>query len=80
MPNEMERVKLWKKSLPSLLKPDPVIDWLGLASQYELTGAGILNVIHYASLKSFSRSDEYLRKEDLLEGIVKEFRKEEKSV
>lgn len=80
MPDETERMKLWNKSLPSMIKPEPSIDWFSIASKYALTGAGVLNVIHYATLKSLSRQDEYLRQTDIFDGIRKEFRKEEKSV
>jgi hypothetical protein len=80
MPNDMERMSLWKKSLPQLLQPEKEIDWFTLASKYDLTGAGILNVVHYATLKSFSRNDECLRLHDLLEGVRREFGKEEKSI
>jgi hypothetical protein len=34
--------------------------------------------MHYAALRSFSRNDATLYESDLVEGIRKEFRKEEK--
>ncbi|MER3497139.1 MAG: hypothetical protein C4308_00115 [Chitinophagaceae bacterium] len=80
MPDEMERLKLWKKSLPASLQPDPSIDWFDISSKFELTGSGILNVVHYATLKSYSKQDGFLRKEDILAGIRKEFSKDERSV
>ena len=78
MPNANERMRLWQGSIPASLQPEPSIDWMKLASAYEITGAGILNVMHYAALRSFSRHENTLHESDLVEGIRKEFRKEEK--
>lgn len=78
MPNANERLRLWQGSMPATLKPEPDIDWTQLAAQYEITGAGIVNVVHYAAIRSFARKDAYLRFNDLTDGIRKEFRKEEK--
>jgi hypothetical protein len=78
MPNANERMRLWQGCIPASLQPEPAIDWMKLASAYEITGAGIVNVMHYAALRSFSRNDATLYESDLVEGIRKEFRKEEK--
>jgi SpoVK/Ycf46/Vps4 family AAA+-type ATPase len=79
-PSSSERLKLWQKTLPCLYKPEPSINLQELADKYELNGAAILNVMHYASLKSSSRKDQLIRRDDIIEGIRKEFRKEERSV
>jgi hypothetical protein len=50
-----------------------------LARQYELTGAGILNVVHFAILQSYARNDGLLCQSDLIDGIKKEYLKEDKS-
>jgi SpoVK/Ycf46/Vps4 family AAA+-type ATPase len=80
MPNATERLALWKKSLPEQLLATNDLNLIELADKYELSGAAILNVVQYAALKSYSRSDEYIRPYDLVEGIRKEFRKEERSI
>ena len=79
MPNANERMKLWQHSVPATLPPEELLDWKSISAQYEITGAGIINVMQYAALKSFARNDERLRQHDVLEGIRKEFRKEEKA-
>lgn len=79
-PNASERLKLWQKTIPAAYKPEPSVDLQELAEKYELNGAAILSVIHYACLRSISRTDEYLRYIDLKEAIRKEFRKEERSM
>jgi len=80
MPNAQERFDLWKKTLPASLAIDKSVDLADLADQYELSGASILNAIHYAALQSFSRNDGLLFHADLLDGVKKEFLKEEKSI
>jgi len=80
MPNAMERLNLWQNTLPPSLSHDKSINLKELADQYELSGASILNVVHYAALRSYSREDGILFHADLIEGVRKEFLKEEKSV
>jgi hypothetical protein len=79
-PNAGERLTLWQKTLPASLKAEPVINLREIADKYELTGAAILNIIHYASLQAISKNDEFIRNQDIIEGIRKEYRKEERTM
>ncbi len=79
-PNAAERLQLWEKSLPALYKPEPKINLKELADKYELTGAAILNVVYYATLKAASRNDEFVCHADLIEAIRREYRKEDRSI
>lgn len=79
-PNADERLALWKKAMPEAYQPEPTIDLKKIADKYELNGAAILNIVHYAALKAVSKSDEYLRFEDIIEGMRKEYRKEERTM
>jgi hypothetical protein len=80
MPNAQERLKLWEKAFPASCGPEPTILLKDLADKYELTGAAILNIIHYAALQSISKNDQYIRLSDLIEAIRKEYRKEERTM
>lgn len=81
LPNVQERIKLWEKALPASIPLESAEIIPDLARSYEVTGAAILNIIQYASLKSLSREGEnILRFSDIMEGLKKEFRKEDKSV
>ena len=80
MPNSQERLKLWKQSLPASVQHHSGLELMQLAEAHEISGASILNIVQYASLKALSREDKMLRQEDLLHGIKRELRKEEKSV
>jgi SpoVK/Ycf46/Vps4 family AAA+-type ATPase len=80
MPSASERQKLWQGCVPASLPAEEALLWKDIAAQYEITGAGIVNVMHYAALRAFARGDEHLRRHDVIEGIRKEFRKEEKAI
>ncbi len=79
-PKPSERLKLWQKTLPAGYKAESTVNLNELAEKYDLNGAGILNVIHDATLKSASRNDQYIRHADIIEAIRKEYRKEERSM
>ena len=79
-PSATERLILWQKTLPASLPPEPAVSLSTLSDKYELSGATILHVVHFATLKALARADNFLRLADLLEGIKREYRKEEKTV
>lgn len=79
-PNANERLQLWEKSMPSLYKPETLVNLKELAEKYELTGAAILNIVYHAALKAVSRNDEFIRQADIMEAIRREYRKEERSI
>jgi hypothetical protein len=80
MPDYKERLALWKKSMPSKLEIDPALKLDELANKYEITGAAILNVMHYAMLKTIAADDGFIRQKDIIEGIRRELRKAEKTI
>ncbi len=80
MPGPADRLTLWRKSLPAGLTPAGDVDLPALAKAYELSGASILNTVQFAALQAYARNDDTLLGSDLVEGIRKEFMKEEKSI
>ena len=80
MPGPADRLTLWRKSLPSGLTLAPDVDLSALAKSYELSGAAILNSVQYAALQAYARGDDILTGSDLVDGVRKEFMKEEKSI
>lgn len=80
MPNAQERLRLWKQSLPVSITHNGRLELNALSEAYEISGASIINIVQYASLKALSREDKTLHHEDLLNGIKRELRKEEKSM
>jgi SpoVK/Ycf46/Vps4 family AAA+-type ATPase len=77
-PNAAERLQIWKTTIPSKASLAENVDLTGVASKYELTGSSIVSIIHYASLQAISRNSNTILKRDILEGIQREYEKEEK--
>ena len=79
-PQAKERLHLWKKSFSpaSCIPSDKELE--RLAQQYEISGGGIINVVHYASLMALNRNDLSIDLEDIITGIKKEYSKEGKTV
>lgn len=80
MPGLSERLALWKGCKPASIAVDDSMDWMQISNAYELSGASIVNIIQYAGIRALSRPDKVIRKEDILDGIRREFRKEEKNM
>lgn len=80
MPNSSERLTLWQKSLPSTLYLDQTINLHDISSKYELSGASILNAVQYITLRCFSTQKNTITYDNLLEGIRREYMKEEKTL
>jgi hypothetical protein len=76
MPRASERVSLWHKALPSKARfaSDIVVE--DLASQHELTGAMIMNVMRYACVSAIERGESLVRRSDLTVGIRRELAKD----
>lgn len=78
MPRASERLKLWQQSLPTDMQLAADVQLKQLSERYELSGASIVNIVHYCCLNALSRSVLTLTNEDLRAGIAREFGKEGK--
>ncbi len=79
-PRASERLLLWQKAMPTAVNLNPDVDLRGLAEQYELTGADIVNVIHFCCLQAMAQQSNSLTREDLISGIQRELQKLKKSI
>jgi len=80
MPRPEERHKIWTMAFPPQLTIDADIDWLGVAARYELSGAGILNVIQYCAVEALADGSLKVNIELLESAVFREFAKEGKIV
>jgi AAA+ superfamily predicted ATPase len=78
MPGTAERFEIWKAAIPpkALLAND--VDLMAIAGRYELSGSSIVSVIHYASLQTIYNNSNTILKQYIIEGIKREFEKEER--
>ncbi|MEO9871514.1 ATP-binding protein [Ekhidna sp.] len=80
MPEQAERLELWKRGFSEHCELDIAVDLDQLAKSYELAGGSVMNVIRYGSLMALNRNSNNIRLEDLKKGIQKEFLKEGKTI
>lgn len=80
LPNAAERVLLWQRSLPEKAQLAPDVSIEHLAHRYELSGAAILNIIQFSSLRALGRQEPTLSAYDLTEGIKLEYQKDGKLI
>lgn len=80
MPRPEERCKIWSRTFPPQIRIAQDIDWQHVAARYELTGAGILNVVHYCSVELLASESNLLDLKQLEFAIQREFIKEGKIV
>ena len=79
-PEEKERLAIWKINIPKNVRLDNDIRLEEIAAKYEVNGANILNIVHYACLKTLERKSKTISSSDLLKGIQKEYLKEGKMI
>jgi SpoVK/Ycf46/Vps4 family AAA+-type ATPase len=79
-PSATERLFIWKNNIPQKVKLHPEINLDEIARKYDVNGANIVNIIHFACLKTLESSSKTIRLSDLLTGIQKEYVKEGKMI
>ncbi len=79
-PDEHQRLQLWKKAFTSPCQLTPDVSLPKLAAEHAITGAAIMNVLHYCSLRALSRGNTEITLPDIKYGIRKEMHKEGKIV
>lgn len=75
MPKPEERFKLWKNGFSDKCKLEEKIDLNQIASNYELAGGSIINIIQYCSLMALNKNTNIIVLKDIIEGIKREFGK-----
>lgn len=79
MPRQTERLALWNSTLPLKASFAEDIDIKSITAKYKLSGSAIVNIIHNASLQTIYKNSVIISKHDIMEGIKREFEKEEKA-
>jgi len=80
MPSAPERYLLWKHAFSGTCTLDPNIDLYHIAEAYELAGGAIVNVLRYCAMTAISRGDTIVKDYELLNGIRREYKKENKTL
>lgn len=80
MPSAEERYQLWKNAFSATCTLHPGIDLYKIAEDYELAGGAIINVLRYCALSAIRRDDTVVTLDELLAGLKKEFKKENRTL
>lgn len=78
LPGEKERKEIWLKNIPQQLHLSEDIDLDAIARKYDLTGSNIVNIIQYCSLQVLHQKSNVLTRILLMEGIKREYLKEDR--
>lgn len=80
LPDKDQRLRLWNQFFEGEIKPEPGFDVCGLAGKYEISGGSAINVFRYGALKAIDRNPPYIREEDIVHGIRREYHKYGKTI
>ena len=80
LPRPEERFEIWAKAFPLQIEIAADVDWRQVAGRYELSGAGILNVVQYCVVEALADESRRISRDRLEAGILREFVKEGKVV
>lgn len=78
MPDAAQRLALWKSSFPKKAMLAEDVDIEAISNRYDISGGSIMNVVQYASLMALGRGSDIITRDDIIEGIRTEYRKEGK--
>ncbi|MVM33488.1 AAA family ATPase [Spirosoma sp. HMF4905] len=78
IPRTEERQAIWQRTLPTQIHIADDIDWQQIAARFEMTGASILNVVHYCAVEVLADKSRSLDRKRLESAILREYAKEGK--
>lgn len=80
MPSAEERYQLWQNAFAGTCTLDPEIDLYKIAEEHEIAGGAIINVLRYCALSAVRRSSTVVTRQELMNGLRREFKKENKTI
>jgi ATP-dependent 26S proteasome regulatory subunit len=80
MPSAAERYHLWNNAFSGTCTLHPDIDLYKIAEEYELSGGSIINLLRFCAMSAISRNDTVVTEKELMLGIRREYKKENKTV
>jgi AAA+ superfamily predicted ATPase len=78
VPRQEERLQIWRKTIPEQIELSEDVDLKRIAERYELSGAGILNIVHFCAIESIANNSSRFDLKQLEAGVHREFIKEGK--
>jgi hypothetical protein len=76
LPAANERLRIWRNAFPDKVRLEPQLKLEAVAEKYEVAGGTIMNAVRFSSLRALNRGDATIMREDIEEGLRREFSKE----
>jgi hypothetical protein len=80
MPSAAQRLQLWRNAFHGVCELAADVDLPRVAQDHELAGGAIINVLRYCALHAIGRNRRRVEWIDLMNGIKRELRKENKTM
>lgn len=80
MPNAANREQLWRKAFAGVGELDADIDLAQIGRDYEMAGGAIINVLRHCALAAIRQGHRRITRDSLIEGIRREFRKDNRTL
>lgn len=80
IPGPHERLKLWQNAFSQVCELDDDIDLERIATDFELSGGQIINILRQCALNAIRRDERRVYQADLLESIRQELQKDNKTI
>lgn len=80
IPKPSERLILWRNAFSGSCELEDDIDLEKISEDYELAGGAIINVLRHCALAAVARNSRKVSKDEFLEGIRREFRKDNRTI
>lgn len=80
MPGPDNRFRLWQNAFSGKCTLDPEIDLWKIAEDHELAGGAIINVLRFCALAAIRRDRTVVTHEELMTGLRREFKKDNKTL
>lgn len=80
VPPAAQRLQLWRNAFDGVCDLEPDVDLAKVAHEHELAGGAIINVLRYCALTAISHNRRSVSHGDLIDGIKREFRKDNKTI
>jgi len=80
MPNQQERLQLWRNAFEGSLELEPDIQLPEIAAQFEISGGSIINVLRSCALSAAARGKTTIGQDSLMQALRRELAKDNKSL
>ena len=80
IPSPLQRLKLWENAFRNTFPLADNVNLEAIANNYDIAGGAIINILRYCALTAIKRDDKRITHDDILDGLRREYKKENKTL